>query len=57
MRVGFSSNRIYGIKVRYTNGNWETYWYGMDRDKRDREHNRYAKKDNVLIVKNVHMRP
>lgn len=46
----------YGIKVRYSNGTWETYWYGMNRDKRDREHNRYSRKDNVLAVRNVEMK-
>jgi hypothetical protein len=46
----------YGIKVRYSNGNWETYWYGMDRDKRDRQHVKYSKKGNVLAVLNVEMK-
>jgi hypothetical protein len=46
----------YGIKVRYSNGNWETHWYGMDRDKRDQQHNKYSKKDNVLAVRNVEMK-
>jgi len=52
----FSSNRTYGIKVRRSNGNWETHWYGVDRDKRDREHNRYAKMDSVLVVKDITMK-
>lgn len=46
-------NRIYGLKVRYSNGNWETYWYGMDRDKRDRKHNEYLRNPKVLAVRNV----
>jgi hypothetical protein len=43
----------YGIKVRYSNGNWETYWYGMDRSKRDREHNRYSRMAKVTVVQNL----
>jgi hypothetical protein len=52
----FSSNRTYGIKVRRSNGNWETHWYGVDRDKRDRQHVKYSKKGNVLAVQDVQMK-
>ena len=45
--------KIYGIKIRYVDGTWETKWYGKNRDKRDKERFRYLNKKKVVAVLTV----
>lgn len=47
------ARKAFGIAVTYTNGKTEKFWYGMDRDKRDREHNRYSKMSRVTVVQDL----
>lgn len=45
--------KLYGIKVRFANGHWGTYWYGNDKGLRDRKYSEYMRMDNVLAVKRI----
>lgn len=48
--------KIYGLKVKYTDGRWKEYWYGQDRSLRNRRHNEYVRRHDTLVVMDIDKR-
>lgn len=46
----------YGLRVKFTDGKWREYWYGMNRDLRDRRHNEYLRRNDTLVVMDIDKR-
>jgi len=43
----------FGINVKFTDGKWRKFWYGQNRDLRDRRHNQYHSRHDVLVVQDI----